>query len=70
MLGMIKRKFVDRLKETVLSLYKSLVRPNLEYCWQMWAPHYNKHIKLIKVVQWRAMKTLQGIGHLRWNIWD
>jgi len=35
MWGMIKRDFVDRSKETVISLYKSLVRPNLEYCCQI-----------------------------------
>ena len=29
-LGMIKRNFVDSLKETVLPLYKSLVRPHLD----------------------------------------
>jgi len=31
-LGMIKRNFVDSSKETALLLYKSLVRPHLEYC--------------------------------------
>jgi len=31
LLGMIKRNFVDRTKETILPLYKSLVRPHLEY---------------------------------------
>jgi len=28
-LGMIKRNFVDRSKETIMALYKSLVRPHL-----------------------------------------
>jgi len=31
-LGMIKRNFVDRSKDTILALYKSIVRPHLEYC--------------------------------------
>src|ERR1043165_1873829 len=31
-LGMIKRTIISREKETVLELYKALVRPNLEYC--------------------------------------
>ena len=46
-LGMINRNFVDRAKETILLLYKSLVRPHLEYCCQVWSPHYSKDIKLI-----------------------
>ena len=29
-LGMIKRSFTDRTKETIMALYKSLVRPHLE----------------------------------------
>ena len=40
-LGMIKRNFVDTSKDTILALYKSLVRPHLEYCCPVWAPHYN-----------------------------
>ena len=31
-LGMIKRNFTDRLQETIMSLYKSLVRRHLEFC--------------------------------------
>ena len=34
-LRMIKQNFVDRSKETILLLYKSLVRPHLEYCCQV-----------------------------------
>ena len=33
-LGMIARTFVTRSKKVMLRLYKSLVRPNLEYCIQ------------------------------------
>jgi len=32
-LGMTKRSFTGRTKETVMALYKSLVRPHLEYYW-------------------------------------
>ena len=46
-LGMIKHNFADRSKETIIPLYKSLVRPNLEYCCQVWNPYFNKDIKLI-----------------------
>jgi len=51
MLGMTKRIFSDRSKEMIISLYKSLVKPHLEYCSQIWSPYYKKDIKLIEGVQ-------------------
>ena len=39
MLGMIKRTFTYNSEEIILQLYKSLVRPRLEYCIQAWCPH-------------------------------
>jgi len=49
---MIKRNFTDRTKETILPLYKSLVRPHLDYCSQIWNPHYvhthtHTHVRLL-----------------------
>src|SRR5437867_4274038 len=34
-LGMINRTFQNKSKETIIPLYKSLVRPHLEYCVSM-----------------------------------
>ena len=42
MLGLIKRT-----PEVMLNLYKTLVRPHLEYCISAWSPHYQKDKKLI-----------------------
>jgi len=66
-LGMIKRNFVDRSKETILALYKSLVRPYLEYCISVWNPYLVKDIKLVEGVQRRATKMVQGIQHLNYD---
>ena len=38
MLGMINRAIKYKTKEVVLQLYKSLVRPYLDYCIQTWRP--------------------------------
>ena len=67
MLGMIKHNFIDRSKETMISLYKSLVRPLLEYCCQVWSPHYKQDIKLIEGVQRRATKLVTGMKQLNYN---
>ena len=61
LLGMIKRNFIDRFKATILALYKSLIRPHLEYCIQVWNPHLAKDIKLIEGVQRTARKLVHGI---------
>ena len=60
---MIKRNFVDRSKDTIITLYKSLVRPHLEYCTPIFSPHLIKDIKLVV----RATKLVQGIAHWKYD---
>jgi len=64
-LGMIERNFTDRSKETILP--KSLVRPHLDYCSQIWNPHYVKDIKLIEGVQRRATKLAESVKDLHYD---
>jgi len=64
MLGVIKRNFIDRSKETIMPLYKSLVRPHLEYCVPIWSPHYQKDIELVKEVQRRTTKLIDDVRNL------
>jgi len=49
-LGMIKRNFTDRLQSALIPLYKSLVRPHLEYCCSVWNPYFRKYIELVEAV--------------------
>ena len=65
--GMIKCNLVDRSKEMIITLYKSLVRPHIEYCSQVWSPYYKKDIKLIEGVQRRPTKLITGIQGLNYN---
>ncbi|MGE5822000.1 MAG: RNA-directed DNA polymerase [Nitrososphaerota archaeon] len=57
-LGMIKRTISVRDREVILQLYKSLVRPHLEYSIQAWRPHFQRDIGLIEGVQRRATKLI------------
>ena len=53
-LGLIYRTFSNKNKNIIIKLYKSLVRPHLDYCGQIWRPHLQKDIDLLQTVQKRA----------------
>jgi ribonucleases P/MRP protein subunit RPP40 len=57
-LGMIKRTIVSREKDIIIKLYKSLVRPKLDYCIQAWRPHLQKDIDILEKIQKRALKLI------------
>ena len=70
-LGMIKRHIVSRDKDTIIRLFKGLVRPKLEYCIQSWNPTLVKDIELLvkdiellEQVQHRATRLIPEISHL------
>jgi ribonuclease P/MRP protein subunit RPP40 len=59
-LGMIKRTFTFKTTDNLLQLYKSLVRPHLEYCMQVWCPYLRKDIDMIEGVQRKATRMILG----------
>jgi len=44
----------------MMELYKTLVRPELEYCGQFWSPHYRKDVIAVERVQSRFTRMLSG----------
>ena len=45
----------------MLQLYKTLVRPHLEYRIQFWSPHYRKDVEALERVQRRFTRMLPGM---------
>ena len=57
-LGMIRRTFTCKNKDIIIKLYKSIVRPSLDYCVQAWRPHLRKDIEVLERVQKRATRMI------------
>jgi ribonuclease P/MRP protein subunit RPP40 len=66
-LGMMRRGLESRSREVWLPVYRSLVRPHLEYCVQACAPYYKKDIKALERIQKRATKLISGMGGLAYE---
>jgi len=64
---MIRMTIVIRDKDTILRLYKSLVRPQLEYCIQVWSPYRKQDMEKLKKVQRRTTKMIQGYKDLSYK---
>ena len=61
---MIRRSFKYLTKESFLLLYKSLIRPHLEYCIPAWSPYLVKDIDLLEKIQHHATKLVSNISSL------
>ena len=67
MIGLIKRTFTYLNKDTLLKLYKSLVRPHLEDGNIIWYPLLKKHSIALERVQRRATKLLRECKDLSYD---
>ena len=64
MSGLIRRSFSFLDGKLFKKLYVAFVRPHLEYCQAVWAPHLKKYINSIENVQRRATKSVDGMNNL------
>ena len=67
-LGLIRRNIVYKEKELIIPLYKTIVRPHLEYCIQAWRPYRKKDIDMLERVQRRATKMIQKLRNISYEM--
>ena len=66
-LGQLSRGIGFRDKKTFIGLYKSFVRPHLDYCSQVWSPWNLGDIEVLEAVQRRAVGM---VTDLRGNTYE
>lgn len=70
-IGWVRRNVITRSPNVMITIYKSLIRPHLEYCVQVWnlpAQHGNwKHIMDIEKVQRDFTRLVEGVGLLTYE---
>jgi transposase len=68
LIAWVTRTFISREKEVMLKVYKSMIRPHMEYCVQLWSPlpaHGNWRLILaIEDVQRKFTRLIDNIGLL------
>ena len=59
--GMVCQNFKRLYKEDFLVIYKTYIRPHLEYCIQAWSPHLIKDIRCLEQVQKSATNLIPAL---------
>ena len=55
-------------KDLIIPLYKTIVRPHLEYSIQAWRPYRKKDIDILERVQMRATKMIQKLRNISYEM--
>ena len=66
-LGLIMKTFANLNEHTLPLLYKSLVRPHLEYANVVWGPTFLTDVNKIESVQRRATRYVQNVSNLPYH---
>ena len=63
-LGFVRRHFKRHDPQDFLIIYKSNVRPHLEYCIQAWSPYLQNDIYCLESVQRAATRLVRGFRNV------
>ena len=68
MCGWILRAFTTREPSLMLTLWRSMILPRLDYCSQLWCPVQTGNIQALEMVQRSFVRKISGFQHL--YCWD
>ena len=68
MASWVLRSFRTREELPMITLFRSMVLPHLEYCCQLWSPHLLGDIRKLESVQRSYTSKIAGLEHLHY--WD
>ena len=68
MLGLLRNSFVSRDETLWKKLYTIYVRPQLEYCNQVWHPYLKGDVEALEKVQRRATKVAHSLKGLNYEL--
>ena len=60
-LGIVKRTFISKHRTILLNIYKTIIRPHLEYANIIWSPHLKRQSIASEKIQRKATKNGTGI---------
>ena len=66
-IGLIRRNIINKNEEGMLILYKTLIRPILDYCIPAWRPYFKRDIGKLEKLQKRFTKMIAGCKNLKYE---
>ncbi|KAK3865741.1 hypothetical protein Pcinc_028676 [Petrolisthes cinctipes] len=59
--GWILRTYYSREDECLMTLWRALVQPILDYCSQLWSPYKAMDVQALESVQWSYTRQIRGM---------
>ena len=63
-IGWAMRTFRRRSRTTMLTIWKSLVQPRLDYCSQLWSPTDQASIGVLEGIQRNFTRMIEGMDNM------